>query len=265
MSGMNQHENVQRQYSDDKNLSARINLHAKHSRNKQDFVLWLFEHYRFSDNDAILEMGCGNGRQWEGRLLHLPPGCSLTLSDFSEGMVNATREKFSAGHSNIDFRQIDIQDIPYNDATFNVIIANHMLYHVPDLDKALSETYRVLKPGGCFYSATNGNGGMSLYLHNVMKQFDPKTTAFAQTFSFNLQNGSELLGRYFSAVQRFDYENSLAVTDTQDLMNWLESTMTMSGLREEYLDGLHNYFETIRVRDGAINIPIECGLFICEK
>lgn len=265
MSVMSKTENVSQQYSDDKNLSIRIKLHAKHSTNKQGFVPWLFEKYSFSKNFSIFELGCGNGGQWEGRIEKLPIGCKLFLSDFSEGMIDIVKEKYSSLNSNIFFQKIDIQDIPYEDESFDVVVANHMLYHVPDLDKALSEVRRVLKTGGRFYSATNGSGGMSLFLHNAIKRFDPKTEAFLTRFSFNLQNGNEILYRHFSSVERFDYQDSLAVTETQDLIDWIKSTISITGYSNEIISKLYEYFESIRKRDGAINISKEIGLFICEK
>ena len=257
--------NVEQQYSDDKNLSARISLHAKHSTNKQGFSNWLWEHYSFFDNCHILELGCGNGEQWRTRIGILPNGCSVILSDFSEGMVNSVKQKY-AKYELLSFQQIDIQDIPFQDDTFDVIIANHMLYHVPDLSKALSEVKRVLKIGGLFYSSTTSNGGMQPFLHESFKLFKPDTKAFTQQFSFNLQNGHELLSEYFHDVKRFDYEDSLSITETQDLIDWIESTITLNSYcLEEALDPLFDYFENIRKRDGAINIPKENGLFISKK
>lgn len=264
-------ENVRQQYSDDKNLSIRLRLHAKHSVNKQGFIPWLFEQYRFTGNDSVLELGCGSGGQWEGRFEQLPCGCSLVLSDFSEGMVDVVKGKFSSHQSKhqskipIEFQKIDIQDIPFEDESFNIVIANYMLYHVPDLDKALSEVWRVLKPGGYFYSSTSGNGGMQLYLHDVMKKFDPETEAFMQELSFNLQNGGELLRQYFSSVERFDYKDSLAITETQDLIDWIKSTTYISNCSEENINELYEYFEALRIKDGTINIPKEAGLFISVK
>ena len=146
-----------------------------------------------------------------------------------------------------------------------MVIANHMLFHVPDLDKALSEVKRVLKKGGHFYSATDGNGGMRPFLHEAIKQFNPDSTAFTEQLPFNLQNGSEILKKYFSSVERFDYENVLAITKTDDLMEWLKSTTSISGFSEENLASLYQYFENIRIKNGAINIPRETGTFISIK
>jgi SAM-dependent methyltransferase len=141
-----------------------------------------------------------------------------------------------------------------------------MLYHVPNLSKALSEVKRILKSGGKFYAATNGNGGMRPFLHNAFKQVNPNLdTFFTKSFSFSLQNGKELLSNYFDDVRRYDYEDSLSITETQDLMDWLKSAVSISSYTENDLDGLYEYFEDIRQKEGSINIPKEAGLFISTK
>lgn len=264
MSVMNKTKNVKQQFSNDKNLAMRIDFYKKYTTNKYRFADWLFDKYNFKENISILELGCGNGIHWEGRIEQLPKGCKLTLSDFSEGMLDLVREKYSS-YKNVSFCNIDIQSIPFESDSFDIIIANHMLFHVPDLNKALLEVQRVLKKGGYFYSATDGNGGMRPFLYEAIKQFDPKTEAFTEKLPFNLQNGSEILSLYFNSVERFDYENVLAITKTEDLIEWLKSTTSISGFSEENLTNLYNYFENIRIKEGAINILRETGVFVSRK
>ncbi|GFZ29993.1 transcriptional regulator [Clostridium zeae] len=264
MSMMDKVENVKEQYRDGNNLAKRTNLHVKHSTNKQGFVPWLFEKYEFSKGDRILEIGCGNGTQWENRIHLLPEDCTLVLSDFSEGMVKVVWEKYS-GQKNMLAQKLDIQNIPFPDNCFDVIVANHMLYHVPDLPKALSEVKRVLKNGGKFYAATNGNGGMRTYLRDAFKEVNPDLKSFTKDISFTLQNGQSLLIEYFDDVQRYDYEDSLSITETQDLIDWLKSTVTIATYADSDLNGFYEYFEAIRQKEGAINIPKEAGLFVSTK
>lgn len=264
MRSMHEANNLKKQYGDDKGLAIRTQLHSRYSTNKQGFFPWLFEQYRFFPNCRILELGCGNGAQWEGRIEALPMGCHLTLSDFSAGMVEAARKKY-APYSCVAFQSADIQNIPFPDESFDIVIANHMLYHVSDLDKALSEVRRVMTRRGVFYCATNGSGGMQPYLHQAIATLHPNTKAFISSFSFNLQNGAELLAPHFGQTERRDHIDSLAITKTQDLMDWLNSILSIASFPESDLEGMYDYFEAIRKREGSIIIPKETGLFISEK
>ena len=98
-----------------------------------------------------------------------------------------------------------------------------------------------------------------------MKKVNPNSTSFTQNFTFNLQNGAEILKKHFNEVRRFDYEDSLSITRTQDLIDWMKSTLSINAYSEKDIDKLFDYFEIIRKNDGAINIAKECGLFISTK
>lgn len=164
MENMNDSNQVVEQYSDDKNLSMRIKLHTKHSTSKISFSDWLFSHYSIDKPCRILELGCGNAGQWNDKIDKLPNGTMLVLSDLSKGMVDTTWGKLKLS-KNVFVQKIDIQDIPFADESFDIIIANHMLYHISDIKKALLELKRVLMTNGIFFASTNGSGGMRPYLH----------------------------------------------------------------------------------------------------
>lgn len=264
MTKMNDSNCVSQQYSNDNNLSIRIKLHAKHSTSKISVHDWFFSYYSINKPCRILELGCGNAVQWTDRVKNLPCGTILVLSDLSKGMVETTWKKFRTAQ-NVIVQKIDIQDIPFADESFDIVIANHMLYHVPDIKKALSEVRRVLSNEGAFFSSTNGNGGMRPYLHEKLKRFNSKIDSFKTEQSFTIQNGLPILQDIFKDVQFVEYEDSLRITETQDLVDWIKSTITFASFEESDLDGLYDFFEKIRLEEGTINIPKEMGMFISKK
>lgn len=265
MSKMKKTENVKKQYADDKNLSSRIKLHARYSTNPYAFPDWLFDQYTFTEGCNILELGCGTGKIWESRLDDLPAGSTVILSDFSEGMLSGVLRKY-AEHKNVTVQKIDIQEIPYNDSSFDVVIANHMLYHVPDVSKALSEVHRVLKPKGVFYSSTISSKGMQDYLHRSLKDFKSDLNAFGEELCpFTIENGADILKKHFNDVKLLEHIDSLKITETQDLIDWIASSITIEHISENELDGLYNYFESIRKSEGTITIPKRAGMFISSK
>ena len=122
----------------------------------------------------------------------------LILSDFSAGMLDKAKENLQ-DESGIEYEVIDIQDIPYPDCSFDAVIANMMLYHVPDLDKGLSEVRRVLKEGGVFYCATYGENGMMEYIGSLFSGYGIRTLVSS---AFTLQSGAEKLNPYFTEIRK---------------------------------------------------------------
>ncbi|SCZ11123.1 class I SAM-dependent methyltransferase [Alkaliphilus peptidifermentans] len=265
MSKVDNAQTVEQQYSDDKNLSIRISLHNKYSTNKYGYSNWIFDFYQFFNGCKILELGCGNGIVWEKRINRLPVGTNLVLSDFSIGMVELVKEKFK-GNSNVSTEIIDIQEIGYSDNTFDIVIANSMLYHVPNLPKAVSEVYRVLKPNGKFYASTTGVNGMTKYLHEKLKEFNPEIDAFGDdSFSFTLQNGNDILSSKFNNINVYEYKDSLEITETVDLISWILSTNSMSEIDKSKIVGLDTFFGRCKDKNGIIKIPKQAGMFVAVK
>ncbi len=104
------------------------------------------------------------------RVIYIP----VRISFFSEGMMIETKKNSTI--NNVVFKQVDIQSIPYNDKEFDMVVANMMLYYVPDLDKGLEEVARVLKNGGKFYKNLYGHKFFRLPLlasQIAPRRFDP--------------------------------------------------------------------------------------------
>lgn len=258
MVSLNDKMQVKEQYKTAVNLNMRISIHAKYSVNKQGFGNWIYEQYRLRENDRILELGCGNGSMWTGHAI--PDGAELILTDFSEGMLDSAKANVS-GRENLSFRQVDIQDIPYADDSFDVVIANMMLYHVPDLHKGLSEVKRVLKPGGIFYCATYGEHGITEYVQELLADYGVKRE---ENKVFTLQNGADLLGAHFTSVETRRYEDRLEVTETGDLVDYILSLDGMADFRAVTAGELCLVLERQK-KNGIITVPKEYGMFVSVK
>ncbi len=259
MNQMNDTEAVKQQYATASNLSTRISIHDKYSTNKTGFGKWIFSNYTIDPGTRILELGCGTGDSWKGRESFIKNCSQLVLSDFSEGMVKHAAENVGK-YNNVEYKVIDIQDIPYADESFDIVIANMMLYHVPDIDKGLREVRRVLKKGGRFYTATYGEHGIVEYLSKVLSEYGVKDTL---NKNFTLQNGQEILSRVFSNAQKLEYADSLAVTNTNDMVEYIYSMTSMTVL---HTVPKQNILETLaaHTENGILHVPKEYGMFICS-
>lgn len=244
---------VQDQYKDSTRLETRISIHEKYSRNKQPFGEWIFSHYRLRPGEQVLEVGCGTGSMWQG--VTLPEGCHVTLTDLSPGMLNTARE--NTAHLQADYAQCDAMALPWANASFDVVIANMMLYHVPDIDRALAEARRVLKPHGRFFAATFGEHGA---VEAILEMLGLPCTA---NHRFTLQNGGDQLSKHFALVRMAQRPDALDVTNLDDLIAYLRSMAGMTALADIPDERLLEVF-TAQMADGVLSLPKEYGLFICE-
>src|SRR5262245_30032153 len=121
-------EYLRKQYKDASNLNARIGLHARFSTNPLGFHRWAFDRLQLPAESRILEVGCGPGAFWVSNRDRIPTGWDVVLTDFSPGMVQQARQNLSATGAEFAFANTDIQALPFEDASFDSVIANHMLY-----------------------------------------------------------------------------------------------------------------------------------------
>ena len=255
--GMNDSAAVRTQYSTADRLNTRISIHSRYSTNRQGFGNWIVSHYRIREGMSVLELGCGTGDMWAGRQDIISRCSRFVLSDFSEGMLSKAKETLR-DCGGIEYRVIDIQDIPFGDHTFDAVIANMMLYHVPDLSRGLREVRRVLKEDGAFYCATYGENGMMEYICGLFADYSVQNQV---SRNFTLQNGEEKLKSVFSDVKRLEYRDSLEVTDAGDMADYICSLAGMTDLqkipRKEILSVLEK-----NMPDGILHVPKEYGMFI---
>ncbi len=261
---INNPSTVQEQYKTQDNLAARRGLHQKYDRNKK-WAHWLFENYHFFEGCRILEIGCGDGSMWEGRIETLPEGAKLELTDFSPAMVDIVRGKFG-NIANVTAREMDIQSIDAADNSYDVIIATLVLQHVPDLQKAIAEVYRVLKPQGIFYAFTFGKNGAIRFLREKLQEFDPSLDVYKESdYPLTMQTVREPLKKNFEDVVLYRYADFLEVTDSADLVEYVLSSTAMAGFDRSRAGSLQVFFDSCKDENGIIYFPREYGMYMAQK
>lgn len=263
---MNESDLVRQQYGDSSRLDARIALHTLFSVAHRPFHAWYWDHFELPPDARVLELGCGSAALWAVNRSRVPAAWRPVLTDFSSGMVETTRGKFAAWGLGGAFAVADAQAIPFPEGRFDAVVANHMLYHVPDLPRALAEIRRVLVPGGALYAATNG-------IH-YMQELD-ELTAEAGTASvwsrvaphFTMENGADILAAHVGPVRRHDFEDALLVTEVEPLIAYIESGFTGmgGGPDAEALDRIRQVIAARIAHDGGFRITKEMGMFVATK
>lgn len=253
------------QYKDSSNLDARVAIHQRFSTNPYGWFNWVFDRLmKLPANAKILELGCGHGLLWKENAPRIPSAWDITLSDLSPGMLDAAWRNLVVTGRSYQFKEIDAQDIPFNDDTFDAVVANHMLYHVPDRPKAISEIKRVLKTGGHLFATTVGANHMQEM--NVWLDAVSNGNYVSQVVhSFLLENGLEQLEPFFSQVTASRYEDILRVTELEALIAYIRSMVSDSDLQEDKLEGLERELRVRLEQKGEIFITKDAGLFEAVK
>ncbi len=244
------------QYRTAGSLNVRISLHDRYSVNRQGFGNWIADRYDFREGASVLELGCGTGAMWKGKDALIRRCGRLVLSDLSEGMLDAARETLR-GVPGIEFRRIDIMEIPFADRSFDAAAAHMMLYHVPDPDRGLREVRRVLKEDGTFRCATYGEHGIMEWICETFRAYG---AADRTNRRFTLQNGAAQLSRFFARLRCERYADALAVTDVNDMADYIFSLAGLADLRRLSRETVCAVLAE-RMEDGALRIPKEYGMF----
>jgi ubiquinone/menaquinone biosynthesis C-methylase UbiE len=259
---MNIPEDVNKQYETSANLDARIALHEQFSTNLHPWMRWVFDQLDAPECASILEVGCGTGALWAENGERIPPEWSVTLVDQSAGMVEQARANLAGVPHSFRFEQGDVQTLPFATASFDAVVANHMLYHVADLSQGLAEIARVLKVGGKLFAATNGETHM-YELRQLLNAFEPTFSLDRGHFPFTLENGADLLAPHFARVELRRYESALAVTEAAPLVAYILSTEVIPPERRDELTTLVE--DTLRAHGGLFRIQKSTGLFVATK
>ena len=266
-------EKIVEQYRNAANLEKRINIH-NYSTSKQDWAEWVFEKLELQSGHHVLEIGCGTGILWERNIDKIPNNVTLVLSDRSEGMLQQTqsklerfREMLSQKNITITYCLLDAECLDLVEEQYDIIIANHMLYHVRNKSGCLEQIKKSLKEDGTFFCSTIGQSHMQ-ELHDLVRRFESRIEIplGGLIINFTLENGRELLEKYFSMIVCEVHENNLLVDDEEAIYNYVYSypgnaPCILAQRGEEFRALLKNEME----KEGVIFIQKATGMFLCRK
>lgn len=263
LTGMEQ--SLKNQYQNASNISSRISLHSLYAWNKKGWFPWVYEQCQVADHRKILEVGCGDGTLWMENRDRIPKDIEITLSDISEGMLRDARRTLGIQDKRFTFEVMDCQDIPYGDNVFDLVIADHVLFYCEEIEKALGEIRRVLKPGGILVCSTYGNDHMK-EVSELVQEFDEHIVLAAENLyeRFGKENGEGLLKPYFGEIHWRTYEDYLLVPDPEPLISYI---LSCHGNQGQYIpERYREFFSYVKKKtDKGFRITKDAGVFIGRK
>jgi ubiquinone/menaquinone biosynthesis C-methylase UbiE len=254
----NQQYLLNEQYKDASNFNTRLHMMQSLGQPPIDWYPWIFSLLKKTLGSHVLELGCGPGYLWLKNLEQIPPSWDITLSDFSPGMLKEAHNNLGHKSRHFTFQLIDAQEIPFEDARFDILIANLMLYHVPDRPRTLSEVRRVLKPNGTFYAATVSETAFAS-LEKIMSA--ASISPWEDVVSFSLENGASQLANWFSHIKLHHLENTLVITEAEPLITFIRSGLPQEQQSATKFQRLHELIQQELSRNGDIRVTLDIGLF----
>ena len=253
-------QSLKTQYLNSTNVSARIRLHSEYSSNQEGWFPWLYRMSDIQDGMNILEIGCGNGALWMENMECIPSHVHITLSDISEGMLRDARN--SINDERFSFSCFNAEKIPFEDESFDVVYANHMLFYCENIDLVVNECRRVLKKGGKLICSTYSRLHMK-EITELVQEFNQEIMLSSDVLyeRFGLDNGNDILNRYFESVQCIRYEDSIEINTSEPLINYIVSC---HGNQNRILIDHYREFRDFvadKVKDG-FHITKDAGIFI---
>lgn len=262
----NMEKTLVEQYKNAANINIRIELHKKYTWNPVSWFCWLYQLLELQSNEHILELGCGNGELWRANADRIQPDFHVCLSDVSAGMIQDVQEALSGLPGQFTYQVFDCHQIPEADAAFDKVAANHVLFYLKNLDHALEEVKRVLKPSGIFYCTTYGREHMK-EISQLVKEFDSRIALSEVSLYdvFGLENGQGILSRHFDQVELVSYEDHLEVRSAGPLIEYI---LSCHGNQQEYLGDRYQEFreflEKKIQKKGYVTITKQAGAFVCR-
>jgi ubiquinone/menaquinone biosynthesis C-methylase UbiE len=234
-------------------LDARAALHAQFSIAAQPWHQWLFDQIALEPGETVVEMGAGTGLLWTANAARIPAGMRLHLTDLSMAMCKRLRTDIPTASS---VCRADAERLPFHDHVADVVLANHMLYHVPDQRRALDEAARLLRPHGRVLFATNGREHMK-ELHTLLAatgahgaEPDPTHNSFA------LEDAHTMIEPVFPKATRKTFEDGLRVTEPQAVVDYIESFVHLDAAQRQQLVNEIS----ARMTDGYLTITKAAGV-----
>lgn len=259
----NEENSFTEQYRTANNLKIRIDLHNTYSINKQGWFSWVYHSIDFSKVNRLLEIGCGTGDLWKQLNFDLRHR-EIFLTDKSSTILEKARENLG---NTFNYMVMDGENLTFKKDYFDAVIANHVVFYFNDVNKGLSEIQRVLHKDGLFYCSAYGKQHMR-EIHEIMYKYNPRIKLVENNLyeKFGLENGKEILEKYFDDVELQLYEDGLVIGEAQPLIDYI---LSCPGNQKEIIGGnlinFVSYIENIIKEKGSIKITKQVGLYICKK
>ena len=268
-------ESVRAAYESTAGYDVRVRTHELYSVATPSWPEWLIEQVPRAGVRTVLDVGCGTGgllRQLEAAGI----GDHWVGIDQSEAMVVRARGRAEEAGLVIEYRKGDILDPPCEGERFDLICACHVLYHVPDIRRAVRRCRQLLSSQGTFLAATNSRYTMQPYSQAVWSavrerlpeiQLDPAP----DHVRFSLENGAEYLIPNFDCIEIRVRRDAFRFSEATPWADYLKSCrdldMPVGHTEDDWRQVAQVIDEVVQAQlaEGVLIVPKVAGVFLCGR
>lgn len=245
-----------RQYRTDANLAARQSIYD-FQRPRHHLPTLVFDALGLTGEETVLDVGCGNGPYLAALEERGHLGAVLGL-DLSPGMLAVARPR--APHARLAVA--DAALLPVADASVDVALAMHMLYHVPRPADACRELRRVTREGGRVAVVLNGAEHMREIRDLVAEAGRADGVPVPQRPPrLTIDVGEQLLGEVFSSVARVEFAAELVIPDAAPVLDYVRSMISLQALGD--LESVRAELIRRLEGEGEFRVTTQGGALIC--
>jgi len=221
--------------------------YGKHSKAQHQWAMELLAGLRLRGHEAVLDIGCGDGKVTKGIADRLPQGYVVGI-DRSVDMIRFAREQYPEHtFQNLRFRQMDVRELDFEDQ-FDVIFSNAALHWIVDHLSFLGRIEKALKRGGRVLFQMGGKGnaaGMISVLENLLtsKRWQPYFLDFDFPYGFHEERDYERwldrVGLVADSIRRVPKE--MKHDGREGLVGWFRTTWlpyiakVPTGMQKEFI------------------------------
>ncbi len=261
------------QYADSEKLRIRLDAHRLYSERTDNFMEWVLDQLDPQPGERIADIGCGHG-------VYHPclarRGARIVAVDASLGMLAETSAAARRDALPVLALQSNAEHLPLADGCCDRLMANHMLYHVPDKIAALREMGRVVKAGGRLVFTTNSadNGARMTQLHaEAAAELGLHADSRSLIADFTLESGEPLVRSLFPNAELV-IRNDAFLFPTADAFLAYYASMRIDALMDGRADGsqraalieiVGRKAQAIIAAEGVLRMSKAVGCFVVEK
>lgn len=254
-------------YKDDTYLKNRISIY-QYMKDTQPIWQWTWQQLPIEHAQKVLDIGCGFGAFWQTHATNVPAGCHVVLADITPGALEICKQHTNClAHScSLEYDLVDIEQLPYADASFDRIHCFFVLYYTKNPLQALHEIQRVLKlTGTALIYVLHSNTNQELYeiAHNINPLFPAKDTILEQCCEKNIE---QFLSDVFSSYKPHVYHRKICIPSNADMVPFVQSIAQgyKVEVNQAMLDVYHGDFHEIAQPSG-LTLQSQSLLYVCRK